>query len=146
MVSKAPIPITATPTSALNYGPVTATTKLTSVDPGGTANTEGAYSQLSAATTNAVSWLVLQVGGDLATRGATNIQWLLDIATGAAASEVNLISDLAIMEDGTSDQLGPTGVLIPVQIPAGVRLSARAQCSVNTATERLLWLGVLGLT
>lgn len=145
-IGKTPIPITATPTSALNYGAATADSGLTSVDPGGTANTEGSYVQLTASTTNPISWLMLLVGGDTATRGATNMQWLFDIATGAAASEVNLISDIAIMEDGSSDSIGPTGMIFPVQIAAGTRLSARCQCSVNTATERLVDVAVIGLT
>lgn len=119
------------------YGADTATTGATvsSLDPGGTANTKSAYQTITASTTNAIKALYLNI--DIRNTAATSALWRVDIAMGA--SDTIIIPDLTLHADATSDQLanhwiGP----FFVSIPAGVALKVRAQCSITDATDRVI--------
>lgn len=120
------------------FGVTAATSRGTSIDPGATINTKPAtYTTLSAALTIPVKWIMFHIGNQSNT-ARTDAAYLLDIATGAAASEQIIIPDLFFWIDDVADEpanpwLGP----FPVSIPIGTRLSARAQCSINDATDRL---------
>jgi hypothetical protein len=116
----------------------------TSIDPGGTINTKGAYVELTAATTRAYKYLILAIGGQSnATRSSQ--QWLIDIAIGAAASETVIVSNIPITCATTSDAITPQTILFPIQIAAGSRLAVRAQSSGNDATDRLLDVVLYGV-
>ena len=134
-------------TIAHTFGANTGTSTGTSIDPGAVANTKGAYSQLTAATstTNQIRWLLVMVGS----RGDTSLAtctWALDIATGAAASEVVIVPDLVFATLGTAaDGPLPSTFCVPVEIPTGTRLSARAKCTSIAATDRLIDLIVVGI-
>lgn len=102
---------------------------------GGAVNTKGAYSTLIASSAADATMLRVQFGNSFVT--ATQIQQLVDIATGAAASESVIIANI---------QAGSAGVVIgsaankgidlwfPVNIPAGTRISARMQDAVGSDT------------
>lgn len=113
----------------------------TTIDPGGTANTEGSWTQLIASTAFPYRWLALSVRGNNIA-AATN--WLLDIGIGANPNEKILIPDLGIGASSNGDVVSPSTINIPVNIPAGTRLSARCQCSLNTATNRNLLVSGVG--
>jgi hypothetical protein len=120
------------------YGAATADSGGTSVDPGGSSNTKGSYSQLTAATTRPHKGLLLAIGNQI--NGVrTGCAWLLDIAIGASLSEQVIIPNLSLNADTTKDMVFPQAFsFIPITIPAGTRLAARAQCSITDATDRLL--------
>lgn len=126
------------------YGVTTADSGGTAVDPGGTANTKGSYSQITSSTTNRIRALLIGLGV-AANATVTAAEGLLDIAVGAAASEQIVIPDLWIRysdQEHMSPQVyGP----FLVNIPAGTRLAARAQCSITDATDRLFDVVVYGL-
>lgn len=114
------------------HGAVTATSKGTQVDPGGSANTKGAYAQLVASTVRHSRWAVLTVSEDAAAAGLAS--WMLDLAIGAAASEQIVVPN--ILFTGYQDNqaaLGVHRVFIPLALPAGSRVAVRAQ-STNTAS------------
>jgi hypothetical protein len=120
-------------------GAVTATTLGTSIDPGGTANTDATpWVQLIASTGFSYRWLCVEAGNatDLA-YGAT-FGSLLDIGTGAASSEVSIIDDLYMISSSGVD--APLGAhwSFPVNIPQGSRISARHRTSSITAGDRVL--------
>lgn len=117
-------------------GAVTASSVGTSVDPGGTANTKGAWAPLIAATTIPYRWVCVSIG-HTNVLGA-NTSWTVDIGIGAASSEVVVVPDLAVYGGSVGDANPAVGLCFPLSIPAGTRIAARAQCSVNTASERLL--------
>lgn len=110
----------------------------TNVDPGGSANTKGAYSQLIASTSRRTRLILIRFQNQ---RDASrqDYSWFVDLATGAAGSESVLISDMLTINSSfhnvfTPDVYGP----IPVDIPAGTRISARASCTGTDATDRLI--------
>lgn len=132
-------------TRCTTYGANTADSGGTSVDPGATINTKGVYSQLSASITNPIKAVVVCFGPQANAARAT-CKWKVDIATGAAASEVVKIADIpvqcsAAMETLEPEIYGP----IPLQIAASTRLAARAECTINDATDRLLDVVVYGI-
>lgn len=125
---------------AAAYGVNAATSKGAIVDPGATANTKGAYSELIAATTMRSQWMVVTAVPDTAPL-ATN--WLLDIAVGDAGSEQLVIQDIHI---GALANIGASQhrFFIPLALPAGVRVSARLACA-STAAGRNLQVSIIAL-
>lgn len=130
--------------SCQTYGANTATSRGTSVDPGGSANTKGPYVELTSATTADANYLVLMF-----TRAAQalseSVNWLIDIATGGPGAESVLIADVQVAGSITGDRVLPTSIALAVPtISSGTRLSARAACSV-TSGARVVDVSVLAL-
>lgn len=119
------------------YGVSTATTIGTSVDPGGTADTKGAWVQLTASTTSPVRWMAICLNTDSRDQTAAS-RWLVDVGVGGAGAEQVIIPNLGAIVSASSDVVAPGYYCLPVNVPTGVRLSMRAQCLINTATQRLL--------
>lgn len=117
------------------YGAATADSGGVAIDMS-SINTKGAYSQLTAATTHDINWLVLGIGGQN-NQARTGARWLVDIAVGGAGSEVVIVPDLILNASGTGDCILPGCICLPGSIPAGSRVAVRAQCSINDATDRL---------
>lgn len=111
-----------------------------SVDPGASANTKGSYTQLTASSGIGAKYALI-VMGNQAQSARVAAGWLVDIAIGGAGSEQVIIPDIEV---GVLANHGVYAVLaIPVRIPAGSRIAARAQCSSNTATVRLIDIAVI---
>ena len=123
----------------LAYGVNTADSGGTEVDPGASANTKpSSYTTITSATTGPAKWLLVAfaAANDSA---KTDCSWLVDIATGAASSEVILIPDILVGTQTASDLIAPQMFgPVPVDVPVGTRLSARSQCSITDASDRLL--------
>jgi hypothetical protein len=124
-------------------GAVTGTSLGTSVDPGGTASTKGTPSVLLAATTFPYKWVCVSINH-------TNTQtitpsWTVDIMVGAGGSEVVVVPDLCVSTGSASDTNPAIGLCFPCSIPAGSRVSARAQCSSNASPDRLLEIVLHGV-
>lgn len=127
-----------------NYGPDPSASTGVSVDAGGSADTKGAYAQLTASTTQDLKWALVQLA-DQAITIPTNGQGTVDIAIGAAASEVIVFPDLSWHRSQNAAVIVffPGYYGLPCRIPSGVRLSARAKFSA--ATNRTVDVAVLGL-
>jgi hypothetical protein len=129
--------------AATTYGAVTADSAGTGLDPGGTANTKGSYTELEDSTTDDIDWLMVVVGGQNNT-ARTFATWLIDIATGAAASESIVVPDV-FSQTGAADVVTPTVIgPFPVTITTGTRIAARCSCTINDATDRLIDVQVIG--
>lgn len=126
------------------YGAATGDTGGVQVDPGGTADTKGGYSQITAATTNPIRMLLISLGNqDNFT--SSGQQGLLDIAVGAGTSEEIIISDILYGETTQKDSFAPQFIgPTPANIPNGSRIAAQAQSSINDATDRLFDVVVYG--
>jgi hypothetical protein len=127
------------------YGAVTADSGGIQVDPGGTVDTKGSYSEIVSSTSNPIRQIII-VLGDQNNATMTTCFFHLDIAIGAASSEKILIPDLFFGAGTTTDGhvpavFGP----FPVEIPAGTRIAARARCSINDATDRLFDIAIYGV-
>jgi hypothetical protein len=137
------------PTSYVNYGVDATDSGGTSVDPGGVANTKGAYSQLTASTSAIAQVLVVNATYRANTAGASAF-WRVDIATGAGGGETVLIPDIPL-EYGQPGAADPTGLLLRTRtfltyIPASTRIAVRASCDITDATDRLIDVAVLAAT
>jgi len=129
----------------LAWGADILTSSGTLVDPGTVANTFGAWSELVSSTINKVRALYVMVGNNnLSVRGTCAAH--LQIGIGAAGSEKVLIPQMQLRSQTATDLWTPR-VFGPffAQVPAGVRISAKAQCSITTATERLIPVVVYGV-
>lgn len=129
----------------LAYGVATADSGGTQVDPGATANTKGAYSEISAATTQPMKWLLAAFTAK-ANSALLDAAWLFDIAIGAAAAEVIVLPDILVGAQTASDMVTPQLMgPIPIDIASGTRLAVRAQSSITDATDRLLDVALYGI-
>lgn len=128
---------------AKTYGANTADSGGTQVDPGGvTANQKGAWSELVAAVECPINFLVVSIGNQ-ANAARSNASYVADIGVGAAGSEVAVVSSLGAASSVGSDILTPQWWGVPVSIPSGQRLVARAASSI-TAANRLFDVAVVG--
>lgn len=135
------------------YGFNTATTLGTQIDPGATINAKGAYVQLSASITNDIMGIfgAYDMRGSQAGALAAPTQFLIDIAIGGSGSEQIIVPNLPMMNErrGAGSAMNVCGVgnipYIPLGIPAGTRVAARAQCNSADATARLFGLTLYGV-
>lgn len=128
-----------------DHGSAVADSGGVSVDPGGTANTKGSYSQIVASTSRAMKAMIIGIGNQ--NNGSRTIaDFLLDLAIGAAASETIIVADLHLEASASDDAMRPVFVgPIPISIPAGTRLAARAACTIIDATDRLFDVIIYGV-
>lgn len=101
------------------------------------ANTKGAYSQLIAATT--MEWLGFLLVVDPAQTGAAYVA--VDIAIGAAASEIDILKNFHCSWKNATNQEGAYSIFIPLRVPVGSRVAARIQSDVGGRTVRVSCLG-----
>lgn len=120
----------------VNHGAVTADSTGTTLT-AGTANTKGSYVELVASTAERCNGLLVCVMPN-----ATGTVHSVDIAVGAAASEVIVIPDFFSRCVGNTTEEGGNYAFIDISIPAGTRISARTQSSTASATCELVLIGV----
>lgn len=127
------------------YGAATADSGGTSVDPGATIHTKGAWSVLSAATDHDMRGFVMGIGNQL--NGVRlGMDWLVDVGIGGAGVEQTVLDNFHMCTSTVFDTVFPQAwPFIPVNIPAGTRLVVRAQCSSNDATDRLFDAIIYGI-
>lgn len=126
------------PTAYTAHGVDTATSLGTSVNAGGSINTKGAYAQLSASLGAVAQYamLMMSTNGNTQTAAAT---FAVDLATGAAASEVVLVPDLRGATSNNSDYLYSTKTFaFPTYIAAATRVAVRMSSTTADATDRVL--------
>lgn len=127
-----------------------ATMVTNAIDPGATANTKGAYVSLASATTRDYRGFFLSVGpGSATTATISPPSATVDIAIGSAGNEKIILPDFPMVAATTSATITawgtPLGAMIPIPIPAGSRVAARASCNRNTATGRLIGVAFHGV-
>ena len=114
-----------------DIGTVTASSQFTTLTANGTANVKGTtFTQLIASTTRPYGGLVVFTRN----LNATAARALMDIAIGAAASEVVLLPDILSWKSDTSVNRTWNYFYFPIAIPSGVRLSMRMQSSTGSWT------------
>jgi hypothetical protein len=127
------------------YGATTADSGGIVIDPGGTANTKGAWVELTSSTARRHRALIVGVSS----RGNVDLssnEWLVDIATGAASSETVRIANVHLRSDVQGDSMGPQLIgPIDVDIAASSRLAVRASSRINDATDRLFDVVLYGV-
>lgn len=129
--------------SVETFGANTADSGGTSIDPGGSAGTKGAYSTLGT-TTHRISEIVVATGNAVNNVRA-NANWLADIAIGATPDII--VGDLSLVSSSSNDMVTPQLIgPFPVNIPPGTDVKVRSQCDIIDATDRLFDCVVYGLS
>lgn len=100
------------------YGVDTSDSGGVSVDPGGSGNTKGAYSEIISATSRNIRGFIVAFGGRVNT-ARTSCRWLMDIAIGAEGSEQVILANFPITGSTTTDELSPK--CTPLPQPPGPR-------------------------
>jgi len=128
------------------YGADTSDSGGTQVDPGGTINTKGTWSEITSSTSREIKALCIAIGNQ-SNSAPGNASWLFDIGIGAGGSEKVVLADLYLVTTSSfAAQLIPNAFAFPISIPSGTRLSARAQCVINDATDRLFDVALYGVS
>lgn len=125
------------------YGTATASSGGISTDPGGTANTKGAWAELTASTTYPTRSVIMAYSNQ-ANGTRTSGKHLFDLAIGASGSEIVVLGDLRV-DQSTLSVFPRCTPPLPLTLPAGVRFAARQQSTVTDATDRLVDVAVYGV-
>ncbi len=127
------------------YGANTADSGGVQIDPGGSANTKGAWVEIEAATDFHHKALMMAVGAS-ANASQSTADFLFDIAVGAGTSEKIIVPNILIKTTTAEQQLMSPAGPYPVEITAGIRLAVRAQSSTIDAIDRLLDVCLYGFS
>lgn len=112
--------------SGLNAENVTATSNPgTAITPNAAAATKGSFAQLVSATAKDYCGFILIPDGQNNT--TSNTAYFMDLAIGPSGSEQIIMSNLLFRSTSPSPSDTP---FLPIQIPAGTRLSARCSCDI----------------
>ncbi len=93
----------------------------------GSANVEGAWSEMIASTLYDSDWLYVQYRSD----GSQNNQFLTDVGVGGAGGEKEIVENLHSANKGHA----VTQMIFPIHIPAGTRIAMR--CQANGSSKPL---------
>jgi hypothetical protein len=119
----------------------------TAIDPGGTINTKSTPVQLSASISTDWKALMFCVSRSAANRALTNMEHTFDVMVGAASSEVVVVPDIQTSQVTSYDANMPyVQGPFPCSIPAGSRVSVRAQASAATANDRVVDVILIGFS
>jgi len=131
-----------TAASNITVGANTGTSQGTDIDPGGTANTKGAYTELVASSSADIDWMAIMIDPS-DNNGQTTADFLFDIAIGAASSEVVVVANLHFASD--SVEVDPSRAFVVKEtIVSGSRISVRSQSSITDATDRVMAASIIG--
>lgn len=109
---------------ATTYGANTATSAATNLATSTAADTKSVWTEITAATTSLISYLVVIITASASTN-LTTIRGIVDIGVGAAGSERVIAADLSYRVLATGDIAGSTSPGMAIQLPVGTRLAAR---------------------
>ncbi len=116
------------------------------IDPGGTANTKGSWTQLIASVPQDINYLILHIGPNADVGRGVNASALLDIGVGSSGNEYVILGDMHLNWNTGQDTPSPQVIqCVPIMVKSGVRLAARMQCSDNTAGDRTIDLSAWGV-
>lgn len=120
------------------------TPAMTNIDPGATANTKGAYTQLVASLASDIR--AIQIVTGKTSTPATSTDWKVDFAIGASGSEQIIVPDYYVSQPTTTSFIPQPVVspIIPMSIPAGTRVAARCASANITAGGRTLDVALMG--
>lgn len=128
------------------YGIDTTTSAGTLIDGGAAANTKGAYVQLVASTSRPHSGLFVMASQGYIAAFASDLNHLIDIAIGAAASEKVILADYAIRGYQYGTEITASALWLPIKVPAGSRIAARMQSNSIDAEDRTTKVSAYGIS
>ena len=128
----------------VGYGISTGDSGGTPVDPGGSSNTKGAYSEVTSSTNEDLREIYMHLG-NAKNASLSAAGFLFDIAIGSAGNEEIIVSNLAVYTHPAHNSPTPGSYRLPIQIPAGTRIAVRSQSSITNATDRILDVAIYGV-
>jgi len=111
--------------------------------PSSSANTKGAWFQLTASTAADTTFLYLLSSGWAS--GASQRGVLLDGGTGAAGSETTIAGNIAIGSWILQNERWSSAFQLPVAIPAGTRIAVRAQQNITGGATGRVSMGCVNM-
>lgn len=120
------------------YGFNSATNCGVAIDPGATANTKGAWNQISASVSNDLAGFFLCFDSQALSSGSNETPaTLVDVGVGTSGSEKVVLPNFALSGNTASPvHIPDVTPYIPVSIKAGSRIAVRAQCRTTTSPDR----------
>lgn len=113
------------------------------VNAGASANTKGAWAEITSSTADFIKGLLVQIDENANTILTTG-QFLIDIGIGGAGSEVVIIPNIPAATHSTDDFIAYSHTdFYPIEIPPGTRIAARCQSSITDATDRVIGVSLL---
>lgn len=129
------------------YGALTATSRATMVSPGGVANTKGAWSQITASTTEDITAIELIMNDETNLTGLAVQGYLMDVGVGAAGQEQVVIPDLDLVTGSPSSTLSPLSIgPMNISIPARSRIAVRAQTGNSNTLQNPIGVVIIGFS
>ena len=122
--------------NVIAFGANTADSGGISVDPGGTANTKGAWTEIDASTSDNIKgiWITQATVNNTANRVQ---RCMYDVAIGGSGSE-EIIAENLIYIGSQQETVFSMPVFFPIDVPSGSRLAIRAQTTTTDATDRIM--------
>jgi hypothetical protein len=117
----------------------------TDIDPGSSANTKGAWTQVIASTPRDYCGLMVLPGQNSTNNFAYTNPGGIDIAIGGSGSEQIIIPDMGMVAAGLATNANSATPLIMTPVPAGTRIAARAQQGNTTSGTRVVGLALYGV-
>lgn len=125
------------------YGITAASSTAVQIDCGGTADTKGAWSEITASTTNNIKGIFLGIGGN-GNAATDQFGFLIDIGVGASGSEEVIVPDITMNTNTVEQYLFPAKCY-GVSVASGQRLSVRGQSNTIDATDRVFEAALYGV-
>lgn len=113
------------------------------MEPGGVANTKGAYVELTPSLADDINGFAVAIGNNDNAIINANTNQLVDIAVGGAGSEEIIVSN-HWFRTSTAENRAPVP-FYDIRIPAGTRIAARMQSTNTDATDRLKTIALVGV-
>lgn len=130
-----------------SYGANTASSRATTIAPGGVANTKGAWAQVAASTTEDISAIELIMNDETNSVGLAVQNFLMDIGVGPAGQEKIAIPDIHLVTGSPSSTLSPLTIgPLDLSIPAGSRIAVRAQTENTNQLSNLIGVVIVGFS
>lgn len=127
--------IGSTGAESISYGEALATTTGVDIDAGASANTKGAWSEITSSSDDLIGFCI-SVGNNQ-NSGMVDANFLLDIAIGGAGNEEVIVPNLFIVTS-LRESLHYARVFHGIRIPSGTRIAARIQSNITDAADRVL--------
>jgi len=120
----------------------------TTVDPGATANTKSAWITLTQRTVSDTNSIFLIYDALTRTSGNADIDMYLDVGCGDACSEQVVAPNIPLYcWNSSAEAILPPACtpILPIKIPAGVRVAVRLMSSSTVAADRTIGVTLYGL-
>lgn len=121
----------------LTYGANIGTSQGVYVYPSATIDTKGSWFEIIPSLDIAAKGLILGINS-LDDNDRASAEWSVDVGAGSSGNEEVLVSDFLLRCHSNTDIIIPiNSPFIAIQIPKSTRISVRAACTINSASDKV---------